>query len=221
MIIHKTEEKKIEGWRVEPYFLEYVCSLCVSRCQEQRNSGVLVECGCYRGVKFCNICTFRQEWMINMGTNVSKDLLRVFMLQIFLWNEEVFVQNWCRTARIIIISGTKFHSWIINVATEWLSAVVKTVHLDPDLTIYLSTSCANRLIISIPPSSARAVKVTVLLSALFLFSALTAKTTLCTSASLCWLVLAAAAPSLDAPWIKAEWFSTLALCLARKYCKWK
>lgn len=132
-----------------------------------------------------------------------------------------FCSKWSRPARIIIIGGTKFHSWIINVATEWLSAVVKAVHLEPDLTIYLSTSCANGLIISIPPGSARAVEVTVLLSGLFFFSGLTAKTTLCTSTSLCRLVLAAAAPRLDARWIKAEWFSTAASCLARKYCKRK
>lgn len=80
-----------------------------------------------------------------------------------------FCSKWSRTAWIIIISGTKIRSWIINVATEWLSADVKAVHLDSDLTINLSTSCANGLIISISPGSTRAVEVTVLLSALFFF----------------------------------------------------
>lgn len=73
---------------MKPYFLQYVCLLCASRCQQQQNSGILVEYECYRGVIFCNICPFRQEWMISVGTDVSKDSFRVFILQIFLSNGE-------------------------------------------------------------------------------------------------------------------------------------
>lgn len=39
--------------------------MCIKMLTEiKKNSGILVECECYRRDHFCNNCTFRQEWMI-------------------------------------------------------------------------------------------------------------------------------------------------------------
>lgn len=119
--------------------------------------------------KFCHLLTAGDTiYFVKCALSErSGGVLRCVPRLIFRIHLANFSWKWPRSTALITVSGTKIHPWIINVVTEWWSAVVKAVHLDSDLTINISTAYANGLLITILACSTLAVEVDVLLSPLF------------------------------------------------------